>query len=116
MANITVPPIILRTTSDQAGHAHGVVLGEGMSAAAALLDLENKGGRRPEEVAAGFSDRGGADATWPFQVVGVTLIPVPPEAIPGARPARWSARAARPGPAPTGTRPGNRPALQDQGC
>ncbi len=40
IASRTVPPLILRTTSDRAGHPHGVIVDTGSSAAVALLGLE----------------------------------------------------------------------------
>lgn len=75
MAKITVPPLVLRTTSDSPGHAHGLALGTGSSIDTALENLENEGMRQAQELAGEFRDDQRDNAEWPFAIIDVKLVP-----------------------------------------
>jgi hypothetical protein len=77
MPNITIPDIVCRTTSDGAGHAHGLAVGAGTSLDEALSALRIGARAQAEEVAREY--RGGEhesrpDAEWAFEVVGVRIV------------------------------------------
>lgn len=81
MARITVPPVTIRTTSDGAGHVHGIVAGTGLTVPEAFADLAGNARAQAGELASDVQPPGHADpdTVWRFEVVGVRLVAGPPE-------------------------------------
>ncbi len=79
MANIMIPPVTMRTTTDNPGHLHGVVYATGSSVRYACERLGSAALARAHEAATPFrindehADR--EDAEWVFEVIGLRLQP-----------------------------------------
>ena len=73
---MTIPELVIRTTADNPGYAHSVVIGAGSSVDEAMADLLDKARRQAEEIALVVQDQQTeqvADAEWPFEVIGMRL-------------------------------------------
>jgi hypothetical protein len=63
MPDITIPGILLRTTSDGPGHVHGLAVANGLTLDQALATLAAQAAARASEIAAAY--RGGLPGPWP---------------------------------------------------
>ena len=82
MPNITIADCTLRTTSDGAGHVHGIALASGRTPDEALTGLAAKAHAQAEELAAGYrgnEHRDRPDAEWRFEVADVRIVAGPPD-------------------------------------
>jgi hypothetical protein len=79
MAKVTISGLGLRTTSDGAGHVHGVAVGSGSSIDAAVTNLATEAGLLAEQIADQFQDSDHPDTTWQFEVVDFRLVAGPSE-------------------------------------
>lgn len=82
MAKVTIPSLVVRTTSDNPGYAHCVAIGAGLTAADALEELENEAHRQAVDLASGFTDDERDEAEWLFHVIDVKLTAAPPSTDP----------------------------------
>jgi hypothetical protein len=84
MSNVTIHDPIIRTTSDGAGHVHGIAAGTGQTVDEALIGLAREARTQAEEAAREFQGPGHTDpdTAWRFEVVDVRLLAGPPDAGP----------------------------------
>lgn len=78
MAEVTIPPLVVRTTADSPGYVHGPAVGAGPGIDAALANLEREGRTQAEEILAAQLDEEPevqVDAEWQFQIIDVRLQP-----------------------------------------
>jgi hypothetical protein len=88
MPTITIPDVTIRTTSDGAGHAHGLALGTGLTLDGALQALTAEALRQAGEIAEtyrGADHDSQPDAEWRFEVVDMRIV-IGPE---GSRDESW---------------------------
>lgn len=79
MSHITIPRLVIRTTSDGAGHVWGVVAETGLTAREALASLGRSARARADEIAAAVHQPEDAqpDVTWSFEVIDVRMVAGP---------------------------------------
>jgi hypothetical protein len=83
MPKVTIAPLVLRTTSDQAGHVHGLAIGAGATLDSALEELETEAQRQAGELARELQpDDAQPDAEWRFEVLDVRITTGPPGCAP----------------------------------
>jgi hypothetical protein len=69
-------PLVLRMTSDQAGHVHGLSIGAGATLDSALEELDSEAQRQAGELARELQpDDTQPDAEWRFEVADVRSAP-----------------------------------------
>ena len=77
MPQITIPDVTIRTTSDGAGHSHGLVVGTGELLDAAMQALQAEAQARAEEAAVRHDDPDSTDrpdAAWQFELVDMRIV------------------------------------------
>jgi hypothetical protein len=82
MPDITIPGILLRTTSDGPGHVHGLAVANGLTLDQALATLAARAAARASEIAAayrGAEHAGRPDAEWRFEVIDLRITAGPPD-------------------------------------
>src|ERR1700733_2026376 len=84
MTDATIPPIVLRTTSDGAAYAHGLAIGTGASVDQAVSALADEAQRQAEEIT-----RERLGARRDARVGGGRGIPLPDVADDSTGPERW---------------------------
>ena len=81
MSEVNIHDPIIRTTSDGAGHVHGIVAGTGLTVPEAFDVLTANAKHRAEELASNFQgpEHTDPDTSWRFEVIDVRLVAGPPE-------------------------------------
>jgi hypothetical protein len=80
MSRVTIHDPTIRTTSDGAGHVHGIVAGTGLTVPEAFDVLAANAQARAEELASDFQgpEHTDPDTSWRFEVIDVRLVAGPP--------------------------------------